>query len=158
MPLMTKLGLAALAFVAASGAVTAAAAGGCGDKDVLGARLLKGAAPVQVCAAVDEKTLRSIESGAKRLVLVLSEYRPPNSGQGSLSVTPPGGREQVLGVFPAEAFGREDIDSHRRFLLASPPDTARLDPSAPICVSVKRASLDGSGLARLELKTWTPER
>ena len=155
MRLTARVAFGALAFVVPVGSVTAIA-GSCSPEGVLGARLLEGTAPIQVCAATGKETLRSIEAGEKRLVLVLSEYKPSEAGRQSLSVTTPGGHDQVLGVFPAHAFSREATDLHRRFLLASPPNAADLDPTAPICVSVKLAAPDAG--ARVQLETWTPEK
>lgn len=152
---MLSIAGAVLVIVGAMGSVIAAQES-CSQESMLGPRLLDGTAGVEVCASPDADTLRSIESGEERLVLVLSEYLPPTSGSQALSVTALGGREQILGVFPVEAFSREDAESHRRFLLARPPMESSLEPSEPICVSVRFVSSDGSGLARLQLDIWTP--
>ena len=114
---VAKLAFVGFAFIVSSSSVKAIV-GSYGQEAVLGARLLEGTTPVPVCTAADEETVQSIESGTKRLVLVLMEYKPSEAGPQPLSVTIPGGREQVLGVFPGRAFGREATDSHRRFLLA----------------------------------------
>ena len=157
MRLVAKFALGAFVCFAPSGSV-AAIAEGCSHEGESDAKLLNGVAPIQICAAVGSKTLRSIESGKTRVVLVLSEYKPPKSGKQSLSVTTLGGHEQVLGIYPGQAFDCESIDSHHRFLLVSPPNTAGLDTSTSICVSVKFTSSDGSGSAKLQLDMWTPEK
>ena len=141
----------ALAFVGSSVMMTKPSEN-CSHEDELGTKVLEGETPVHVCLPSGAEALQSIESGKKSLVLILSEYRPPKSGLESLIVTMPDGREQVLGVFPAETFSCEDTDCHRRFFLTSPPNAISLDSSVPICVSVKFIS--PGGLARLALEMW----
>ena len=128
--------------------------GNCSQEDKLGTKVLTGETPIRVCVARSEKPPQSNESGEKRLVLVLSEFMPPKSGRKSLLVKMPDGREQVLGVFPAEAFSCEATDSHQRFLLALPPNATGPVSGLPICVSVKFVS--PGGLARLALEIWSP--
>ncbi len=124
----------------------------------LGPRLLEGSEGVEVCLLAKAETLRALQSGQSRLVLILSEYAPTKSGLQALSVTTSGGREQVLAVVPTAAFSREETESHRRFLLAPQQRAIKLGPGEPICVSVAFYSSDGSGSARLELDIWAPSR
>ena len=154
MRLLRRLISGTLIYILAVGvAPTVSAAGG--RQHAVGTRLLSGTSPVQVCIAVDEEQRRLIKSRKTRLVLVLREYNPPKSGEQSLSVTAPDGREQVLGVFPSLAFGPEETEFHKRFLLA-PPRLTSVDPNAPICIRARLLANDDSGSARLELETLTP--
>ena len=112
---------------------------------------------MQVCRNLDDDTVRALEAGAERVVLVLSEFRPPRSGVASLSVSRPGSTPQVVGVFPSEPFRQVETEAHRRFLLQEVNVTGR-GAGRRICVSVRFTSPSEAGYARLHLETWSAGR
>ncbi len=140
------------------GAALSAIMNNSGQEDVSDAQVVKGTVPVDVCTVASPDTLRSVAAGEARLLLVLSEYTPSSSGEQALSLATPDGREQVLGIFPGEAFGRDATDAHKRFLLAPPANLAEGPPGEtiePICIAVKLGGPDGLG--RVHLEFWEPE-
>ena len=118
-------------------------------------KVVEGSAPSELCARFDEATAASLHRGSARLVLVLTEFRPPVKGTGSL-VVKSAGREQVFGILPQTRFDRTDLDSHQRFYVGRPDEKLELEPDGSICVNVGLRSEDGSGSARLHLETWQP--
>ncbi len=71
-----------------------------------------------LCLEANSAVKAALQSGARRRVLVVTSYQPPETGGASLVVTSAQtGQRSVLGLFPSQAFKSDSPESHWRFYL-----------------------------------------
>lgn len=117
--------------------------------------------PARICRQYDRETLKALKSGAKHLVIVVKNYRPPSkNGAGFVVSLVPEGTSKPLdvmrfGVHPEKAFPADKPGYQQRFLLPLDDHAAAIKGDR-ICLEVGfysggQASVGGEAAIAVEI-------